>query len=106
MKQHLLRRITLIAVGGALVASLAACSSHYGYPHYGNYNYSYGYQSDRQADELGYRRGYDHGISDRRHGYRYYYEDDDLFRRGYCNDGNLNNEFRNAYVRGYQSGYY
>jgi hypothetical protein len=106
MKQHLSRRITLIAAGVALVASLAACSSHYGYPHYGGYNYGDGYRSDRQTYDAGYRRGYDHGASDRRYGYRYCYDDDDLFRRGISRDSYVNNEFRQAYVRGYQAGYY
>jgi hypothetical protein len=107
MSRELLRKIALGGASLFLVVSLFACSSRYGYyqdrDHNGYYN-SYG--SERQAYEAGYKRGYDHGWSDRRSGYRFNYEDDQLFRSGISRDGDLNDRFRQAYVRGYETGYY
>lgn len=109
MSRELLRRIALSGASLLLIGYLFACSSRYGYyqdrNHNGYYN-GYGYQSERQAYDAGYKRGYDHGLYDRRNGYRFNYEDDELFRRGISRDGNVNDRFRQAYVRAYETGYY
>lgn len=105
-------KIFLIAALCAILAgSLTACSSHYGYhdrdryDRDGYYGGGNGYRSDREAYDYGYRRGYEHGVTDRRNRENFDYDHDDLFRRGISRDRSINERFRQGYARGYEAGY-
>jgi hypothetical protein len=92
-----------------LAGVFLACSSGYG--HRSGYGYPYGYGNNsgyqsRDAFNYGYREGYEHGVSDRRHGEDFNYSHDSKFRNGISNDRYINDQFRQGYYRGYQEGYY
>jgi hypothetical protein len=102
-------KIFLIGLFCVITASLfVACGGYhhrdYGYPGYG-YGSGY-YQGNREAFNYGYREGYEHGVSDRRHGEDFNYSHDGKFRRGISSNEYVNREFRSGYVRGYEQGYY
>jgi hypothetical protein len=100
-----LKKIVFGSCALFLMAALYACGPKYGYHNDTVYG-SYGYQSEREAFETGYRRGYDHGWSDRRNGEGFNYQHDEVFRRGISRDEYINNRFRQGYVRGYENGYH
>ncbi len=101
-------KIFFIGFVCVIAASLfVACGGYhhdYGYPGYG-YSSSY-YQGSREAFNYGYREGYDHGVSDRRHGDDFNYSHDGKFRHGISSNDYVNQQFRQGYVRGYEQGYY
>jgi hypothetical protein len=105
MNMNGFKRIVLGIFALVLLGTALACGPKYGY-HPNQVYGSYGYRDERGAYEEGYRRGYDHGWSDRREGAGFNYEHDDAFRRGISNDQYLNNRYRQGYVRGYENGYH
>jgi hypothetical protein len=90
-------------LGVALLASMIACGPSYG--HYDRSGYYGGNNSARQAYESGYRRGFDHGYSDRRNGYNYDFDHDSSYQRGISRDRYINERYRDGYERGYRDGY-
>jgi len=76
-------------------------SRYYGSSYYGHRDYS-----PQQAAQIGYRDGYDHGISDRQSRNSYDYDHDRRYRDGISSDSYVNRYYRDAYARGYSEGYY
>lgn len=100
----------LMAIIGAfslVVLFAAGCAGHYDRYGYNDSHHSHGYGSGYQDPyRVGYDRGFQHGYSDRRSGFSFNYEHDDVFRRGISSNSYVNDRFRDGYERGYRDGYY
>lgn len=99
------RKLMLFSAPLLLAGTLVGCYSGYGHDRYGRppYGGGYGYRVDPYR--VGYERGFEHGLSDRRNGRDFNFEHDSEFRRGY-GDRYTTERFRSGYVRGYEEGYY
>jgi hypothetical protein len=104
-------KIFLLGFVCVMLASVFVACGGYGhnYGDYGRYGYRNGsgyYQGSRDAFNYGYREGYEHGVSDRRHREDFNYSHDGKFRSGISSNEYVNQQFRQGYVRGYEQGYY